>query len=489
MRAGSSILYFLAVAAPRIGMFAVIFALARLLPVAEVGLFVLVVTVGELLEMVAANWVRVYVQNREAGNARISGLRAGRMIAITCGVTLLATIAAFPVAHIVGDERWRDFAIAASIYVIAFGVLRHALGVLQTLRRHDDFARVEFVRALTIIGAIVIVALVGPRSFFLPSLALSLSTLLVALWAVGISSKFVDRPRFTGRGFRAAASFGLPMMGDNLLAYLLVSFDRFVLNEMIGPAAVGIYGVAYALGRQPIDFVAGPLNNLTVPALFAARAQEGDERARAMQTGAALTLFILCSAMLAGVFMLRRQIVELVLKPEFWPDAVWLMPAITATSCLIIFKMYLYDNLFYLYGRTGLKLKIAMPIGIVSLLLTLALIWRFALAGAALALFIGAALALAGSIWGSRTFFRFQFPFRSAAKVAGLVVLASVALYSATWLAHPLGLFAEIAAGFIAFCTVYALGLGWLGLSLRRMIATPWAPFKDQAAALPVSRS
>jgi O-antigen/teichoic acid export membrane protein len=476
MHAGRSILYFLAVAAPRIGMFAVIFALARVLPVDEVGLFVLVVTVGELLEMVAANWVRIYVQNREAGNARISALRAGRMVAITCLVTLLATLAAFPVAHIVGDERWRDFALAASAYVIAFGVLRYALGVLQTLRRHEDFARVEFVRAVTILLAIVVVAWIGPKSYLMPSLALSLTTLLVALWGVWLTSRFVDAPRFTLRGFKAAAAFGLPMMGDTLLAYLLVSFDRFVLNEMIGPAAVGIYGVAYALGRQPIDFVAGPLNNLTVPALFAARAQEGEARAQQMQRGTALTLFILCAAMLAGVFMLRTQIVQLVLKPDFWPDTIWLMPAITAASCLIIFKMYLYDNIFYLYGRTALKLKIAVPVGIVSLALTLLLIWKFALAGAAAALFIGAALALAGSIWGSRTFFRFDFPLRDAVFVTALVAVASLALYGATLLARPLGVAGEIAAGFAAFCAVYAVGLRLLGISLRRMVATPWAP-------------
>lgn len=479
MQATRSILYFLAVAAPRLGMFVVIFVLARLLPVSEVGLFVLVITVGELLEMVAANWVRVYVQNREAGNARISALRAGRMLAITFLVTLLAVIAAFPVAHIIAEVRWQEFALAASLYVIAFGVLRYALGVLQTLRRHEDFARIEFLRTLAILLMVGIMLVIGPTTFFLPSLILSCGTLAVALYGVKRASQFVDRPRFSPRGLVAAAAFGLPMMGDTLLSYLLVSFDRFVLNEMVGPAAVGIYGVAYALGRQPIDFVAGPLNNLSVPALFAARAAEGEAAARRMQTGIALTLFILCTGMFAGVLLLRQPLVELILKPEYWVDAIWLMPVITAASCLIMFKMYLYDNVFYLFGQTALKLKIALPIGLASLALTLGMIWWLGMPGAAFALVLASALALAGSILGSRRFFRFPAPLAEMARVAGLAVLAGFALYLARLVVLPLGHIAEIAAGFIAFCAVYAVGLRMIGISLKNIVARPWAPHAD----------
>ena len=474
-----SILYFLAVAAPRLGMFVVIFVLARLLPVAEVGLFVLVITVGELLEMVAANWVRVYVQNREAGNARISALRAGRILAITFLVTLLAIIAAFPVAHIIADERWKEFALAASLYVLAFGVLRYALGVLQTLRRHEDFAKVEFMRAGTILLMVAAMALAQPTSFLMPSLVLSFGTLVVAIAGVMISARFVDRPRFVPRGLIAAAAFGLPMMGDTLLSYLLVSFDRFVLNQMVGPAAVGIYGVAYALGRQPIDFVAGPLNNLSVPALFAAKAASGERAAQEMQSGICLTLFILCAGMFAGVLLLRQPLVELILKPEYWPDAIWLMPVITFASCLIMFKAYLYDNVFYLYGRTTLKLKIAVPVGLASLALTLAMIWYNGMAGAAVALVIASAVALTGSILGSRRFFRFPAPLADMGKVLGLAVLAGLALYAARLLAMPLGHIAEIAAGFVAFCAVYAVGLRMIGVSLKNIVARPWAPMAD----------
>lgn len=476
MQATRSILYFLAVAAPRLGMFVVIFVLARLLPVAEVGLFVLVITVGELLEMVAANWVRVYVQNREAGNARISALRAGRMVAITVLVTLLAVIAAFPVAHIIADARWQEFALAASLYVVAFGVLRYALGVLQTLRRHEDFGRIEFLRAMSILLMVGLMLAVGPTTFLLPSLILSIGTLIVALYGVRLASKFVDRPVFSSRGLLAAASFGLPMIGDTLLSYLLVSFDRFVLNEMVGPAAVGIYGVAYALGRQPIDFVAGPLNNISVPALFAARASDGTEAARRMQTGIALTLFILCAGMFVGVLLLRQPLVELILKPEYWVDAIWLMPVITAAACMIMFKIYLYDNVFYLFGQTALKLKIALPIGLFSLALTLGMIWWLGMPGAAFALVLASATALVGSVLGSRSFFRFPAPLIDMAKVAALACLAGLALYLARLLVLPLGHIAEIVAGFIAFCSVYALGLRMIGISLRNIVARPWAP-------------
>lgn len=477
MNAARSLIFFLSVAAPKLGMFVVLFTLARLLPVAEVGLFVLVITVGELLEMVAVQWVRIFVQNREAGRDRVSSLRAGRLIAVTVSVTLIAVAISIPTSMVVADDRWVEFAVATGLYIIAFGVLRYALGILQTLRRHADYGRIEAARFATILAMIAFVAAVEhPTTFLAPSLTLSCGTLLVGLWGIVLTASSINRPRFTRLGLKAAALFGAPMIGDALLSYLVVSFDRLVLNEVSGAAAVGIYGIAYALARQPIEFVAGPLNNISVPALFAANASRGPDAARKMQTGICLTLFIVCAGMVAGIFGLRHQIVQIFLKPEFWPDTVWLMPVITIAGCLIFFKMYLFDNVYHLYGRTALKLKMNLPVALVSLALTAGLIYAYGLVGTAVALIVSSILSLAGSVFGTRSFFAFPLPFADMAKVTAIALCALAALFGATWLARSYGLWAELAAGFAAFCAIYGVGLVAIGISLRNVLAAPWAP-------------
>lgn len=480
MTAKSFLFYFFAVAAPRLGMFVVVFELARLLPLSETGLFVLVVTVGELLEMSVANWLRIYIQNREAGRNRIGALRYGRILSLTIGMTLIAIAAAIPAAWLLAGARWIEFAIAVVVYIVAFGLLRYGLNLLQTMQSHKAYARVEFARGVMILLVVAGFALDSPDTFLMPSLSLSGMTFLVALWGIRQTLPLVDRPRFVRQGIRAAARFGTPMMADTILAYLIFSFDRFVLNSVLGPAAVGIYGVAYALGRQPIDFLAGPINNITVPTLFRAYANQGEERARQIQTGTGITLYMLCAALLVGVIMLREQIVHLLLKEQFWADTVWLMPVITFASCFLIFKAYLFDNLFHMTGRTALKLRTILPVTIASVILSVGFIWWLGLKGAGIAAVLGGAMGMIASARITRRFFPFPLPWRRLASITAVAGAGALALALAVRLAHGFGDLGETILGTLAFCLVYAAGLELTGISLRRTLTRPWDPLGVQ---------
>lgn len=481
MSVASFLFYFLAVAAPRLGMFVVVFELARLLPLAETGLFVLVVTVGELLEMSVANWLRIYIQNREAGRERIGAYRYGRILALTLGMTLVAILAAIPAAWLVAGPRWPEFAVATIIYIVAFGLLRYGLNLLQTMQQHSAYARVEFLRGAMILAVVAGMALDQPETFLMPSLAVSCGTLAVALAGIRLTLPLVERPRLAARGFRAAARFGTPMMADTILAYTIFSFDRFVLNSMLGPAAVGIYGVAYALGRQPIDFLAGPINNVTVPALFSAYASHGEERARQIQTGTGITLFMFCAALLVGVVMLREQIVHLLLKEQFWADTVWLMPVITVASCFMIFKAYLFDNLFHMTGRTALKLRMILPVTFASVLMSVGCIWWLGLKGAGIAAVAGGALGMLASARITRRFFPFPLPLDRLAAIVAAAAAGALALAIGVRLGKPFGELGETILGTLGFCVVYAAGLELSGISLRRTLSRPWDPLGVQS--------
>lgn len=477
MKGSHFLAYFLAGVIPRLSMFAILFLLPRRISIFETGLFVLVTTVGEMLEMTSANWVRLFANSREAGQKRLRPLRFGRLLVISGAALAAALVVAVPVAVIVAPDHLIEFTIAVFVYVISFALLRFVLVIHQVTHNHAMFSRIELVRGILVLPAVLAATTMPGASFFEPAMALNMVTLTVAIIGLAASGPQLHRPRVIGRGYRTALRFGSPIIADTLLGFVIVYFERFVLNEFLGPSSVGIYAIAYALGRQPVEFVIGPLNNLTVPVLFATRAKEGDERAREIQSGISVTIFILCAGALTGIFLLRNQIADLLVKPEFQADTAWLMPMIAAATCLLMFKVFLYDNLFFMLDRNALKLKAIIPAAIGSAIGSYFLVHAFGLAGAAASALLATALALTTSVIATRTFFRFRLPLADFARIAGVVAVAGAALYGAERWASGWGSTVEIIVGFVVFSAVYAAGLTLLGVSLRRLLSTPWEPF------------
>ena len=480
MKGGNFIAYFLAGALPRLSMFVILFVLARQISIVETGLFVLVTTVGEILEMSTANWIRLFAQTREAGQQRLRPLRYGRLLVLALAGMGAALLLVLPAALIVSPVRFWAFGLCVGLYVVAFAALRTVLVIQQLTQNHTMFSRIELARGLLVLVAVLAAAYMPGATFVGPSVALALSTLLVALAGMWFARSRAHPPRFIARGYGTAGRYGAPIIADTVFGLVLMYFERFVLNQLLGPASVGVYAIAFALGRQPVDFIAAPLNNLTVTVLFATRAREGEERARKVQTGVSISLFVLCAGALTGIFMLRTQFAELFVKPEFRADTALLMPIIAASACVLVFKVFLYDNLFFMAGRNGLKLKAIIPAAIGGAIGSVVLIKAYGLAGAAFSSLLAAVLALAASVIATRTFFRFPMPFADLARISAVALLSGLVLKGATVLVQPLGTLAEVVAGCVLFCACYAFGLGLVGVSLRRLISTPWDPLADR---------
>ncbi|MHB8648252.1 MAG: hypothetical protein ACYDAR_20930, partial [Thermomicrobiales bacterium] len=120
-------MYFIYVAAsvaPRAAMFVCFVVLTRVLPVAEYGLFALVVTLGEILDMTSTNWVRVHLLRTEAGATMMRPRRLGRALGLSCGATLLALAAAVLLVPFVNEARKGELVVATVAYVAAFAALR-----------------------------------------------------------------------------------------------------------------------------------------------------------------------------------------------------------------------------------------------------------------------------------------------------------------------------------------------------------------------------
>src|SRR5215813_432697 len=140
------LLYIGANIAPRVAMFVLLMVFTRVLPVHEFGLFALVITMGEILDMTASNWVRVYILRAEAGAKRLSAPRLGRALTLSWGSMLFSLVVAAIAVPMVSDERAGDLVLGTSVYIVAFSIVRLTLTFAQLTQRHVVYAVIEGAR-------------------------------------------------------------------------------------------------------------------------------------------------------------------------------------------------------------------------------------------------------------------------------------------------------------------------------------------------------
>lgn len=475
--------YFLAGALPRLSMFIILFLLARMLDPPETGLFVLVITVGEIIEMTVGTWLRIYILKEEAGRAVMGPYRVGRLLALALAMALIALLVSIPISAVVAPGNFMQFAGATVAYITAFALLRHSHTLLQVVEAHTAFILSEIARAVLIFVGALGGASIWRGTFLAPSLMVSAATAGVALVSLFLVAPRLSRPRLTQAGIRPALIFGAPIVADVMLSLMIIHFDRFVLNQLLGPAAVGVYALAYALGRQPIEFIAGPLNTYALPVLFAGYTNQGEGRAREIQTGLSITLFVLCAAIFTGMLLLAEPIANVALKAEYREAAEWLMPTITFAACLLVFKAFVFDNVFHMLQKNSEKMPSVVLTAVTGMSATVLLVNAYGIRGAAVALVISSIIGLTASIVTSRRFFVFSVPLNRFFQIAVAAAGSGAALWLATWAVAAHGNVAQILAGFTAFCLTYAVLLTLQGISLKALASTPWAPLRS--AALP----
>lgn len=186
--------------------------------------------------------------------------------------------------------------------------------------------------------------------------------LLTAAVAMLVLNLVVGRwlPRLPRRdvSIRRFFQFGLPILGTNVMGYLLNNADTAGLGAVWGAGPVGLYNRAYQLLLVPLSLINGPLNSVAMPVL--ARVREDEERFELY-----VRRFHLLSAYLFGIALavmagLAGPIVTILLGDQ-WHDAAPLVSVLAISGVFKALTMVFYQvyvsrgqthELFMLYLKT-----------------------------------------------------------------------------------------------------------------------------------------
>jgi O-antigen/teichoic acid export membrane protein len=469
--------YIVANIAPRAAMFVLMIALTRTLPIAQYGLFALAVAIGEILDMVASNWIRFYLLRTEAAAADLGSDAVSRSLVLAVVSTALAVVATFFVVPLVDEPHARELIIATVAYICAFAILRTTLTLTQLLRQHRLYLFIESVRACGIlIGSGL--ALVYRQSDFLPAcLALAAITAVASLAGLAICFSQMPCLRFPRGGYLAAVKYGMPFAVATSLMYTLGWLDRLILNYFSGPAQVAIYAAAFAVARQPVDLFVAPLNNYVFPMLVRAHSGQEEHNAAWLQTGTITSVSIIGFGVIGMLVMFAEPVTTILFPVSYRASATTLIPLIAAGAFCLALKQFVFDNSLHVTGKVWLHVASIVPSAVIGVVASIVMIRLYGELGAAMAYFLAAVIAVVSGAVLSLRGFSFPIPWRYllAALVATLLACGSSwAALKGLPRAMPI---VTLLVGSTVFAAVYLAVLSALGLSVRHLIKTPWAPY------------
>jgi O-antigen/teichoic acid export membrane protein len=196
---------------------------------------------------------------------------------------------------------------------------------------------------------------------------------------------------------------------------------------MLGIAAAGLFAVGYGLGQRAAAVAAMLVTAAAFPLAVKSMEQEGSKVAmRLLSDNSALLIAILAPSVV-GIFMLRAEIVHLLIAAPFQQVTLAVLPLSILAGAIRNLRAHFGDQVFLLHSRTRLMVVVAAIDAVVTVVLSAVCIRYWGLVGAAGATVLAALAATAVSFAIGFSQFDLSLPVRHLARIA-LATLAMVAL-------------------------------------------------------------
>jgi O-antigen/teichoic acid export membrane protein len=220
----------------------------RLVGVSEFGQLALAITVAELLGLTVSLGLPFAAQKvfvGEDGDRRSRGVLAISAV-LAVAASLVVVLAAPAWGPAVGLDRVLDARLAA-LWGTCFAL---TLTSLAMLRSREKLRMAILVAALQSVGAQAAGVLL--LYLWVPTVTSYLCGMIIGQGAAAFVGLLAVRPDWSAlagiRRYGGTFLFGLPMVPQQLSAFILGVGDRVVIRHLLGSAAVGRYSVAYNIG-------------------------------------------------------------------------------------------------------------------------------------------------------------------------------------------------------------------------------------------------
>ena len=246
---------------------------------------------------------------------------------------------------------------------------------------------------------------------------------------------------------KQALHYGLPLVLGGGFAWVSANASRFVVSNMLGIGAAGLFAVGYGLERRTAAVAAMLVTASAFPIAVRKMEEGGSVPAlrQLSENGALLTAVLLPS--IAGVFLLRWEIVHLLIAPSFQEATLTILPLAAFAGIIRNCRAHFSDQVFLLHRRTHLLIIINGIEAALTVGMSILFIKWWGLLGSVVANAVAASIAAILSFAAAIAVFGLRLPFAHLTKIAVATGLMTLVLFALPKHATPLTLAAHIALG------------------------------------------
>ncbi|MBN8974468.1 MAG: oligosaccharide flippase family protein, partial [Rhizobiales bacterium] len=217
---------------------------------------------------------------------------------------------------------------------------------------------------------------------------------IVVLPKLNFSFKF--RP--IDRGIiRHALQYGLPLIIGGGLGWVGLNASRFIVNDMLGVAAAGLFAVGYGLGQRAAAVAAMLVTAAAFPLAVKRMEESGSKAAMEQLTQNSALLIAILAPSIVGIFVLRTEIVTLLIAAPFQQATLAVLPLSALAGAIRNIRAHFGDQVFLLHSRTRMMVAISSIDAIMTVAAGIICVSLWGVVGGAIATVIAAAAAAATS--------------------------------------------------------------------------------------------
>lgn len=337
---------------------------------------------------------------------------------------------------------------------VLFALVNLVLRLHMSRIASKRYTALQVAQTVTSTGsALALVAFVAPRpELAIAGLTLGYIIMLAMDWR--FARKFI-LPEATGRDeIMKLVRFGWPVAIAGIMGFVLGRSDRFILQHLLGPEAVGIYSASFSLAEQAIASLFMIIIMVSHPmAIRALESKSAEQVDRQLRTNAVWVMGLGLPGAV-GFALVAQEMSQLFLGQAFRADALQLIPWVAAGTFLTCFKAHYLDHAFTMASKNHYLVYTMIPTAIVSTSMNFLLIPRFGLMGAAYASVAAYAFGLALTWVMSRRVFKMPLPWLEFAKIAVATGVMAVVLLELPARTPVVGLIEKLAFGSISYAAI-----------------------------------
>jgi O-antigen/teichoic acid export membrane protein len=426
--------------------------LTRVLDPVDYGLYALGLSITFFVTIGGFEWLGLSVL-RMASTAKKPELFFGTVMTCFSAIAGLCAVAAGLALVFGGLEGYATLTAASLVATFASAWVELKQRLQMAELRQLDFFKTSVGR-----GIVTVIFVCGSayiyRSAAAVLLALGVGTLLVGVATREQRLNFIGN-RFDPTVFRTLLRFGLPLAISVGLGTILMSVDKWMLQGLLGPRAVGMFTAATLVTQMPLLALAGGIGpwaySLAVQALEFASA----EQASAQLEQNFIVLFGIVLPGAVGVTAVSSNLAHLMVGEHYWESAVLLAPWLSASAVIISTRAFYVDIAFQLGHRTSPLIWTTLLAVVVNVAMDFWLIPTMGQLGAAIGSFTAVIAGFVVAAIASRSVFRLPLPLAGTVKIVASTGLMYLMLHQLRGYTGVVALAWQIGAGVF----VYGVGL------------------------------